>query len=42
MMARGLGGAFSRVQTGAIRNYILVFAVGVIVTLGYFALDWRW
>ena len=36
----GLGG--SRVQTGAIRNYILVFTVGVVVMLGYFALDWTW
>jgi NADH-quinone oxidoreductase subunit L len=32
----------SRVQTGVARNYILVFTFGVVLALGYFALDWKW
>jgi NADH-quinone oxidoreductase subunit L len=35
-----LGAEGARAQTGAIRNYILVFTLGVVALLGYFALDW--
>jgi len=39
----GLAGkGASRAQTGAVRNYILVFTLGVVLVLGYFALDWKW
>lgn len=37
-----LGQYGSRAQTGVTRNYILVFTVGVVLALGYFALDWKW
>jgi NADH-quinone oxidoreductase subunit L len=42
MLTAGLGKLGSYVQTGTIRNYILVFTLGVALILGYYALAWSW
>jgi NADH-quinone oxidoreductase subunit L len=39
-LALGLGAWVRRVQTGTVRNYILLFTVGVVLVLGLYALGW--
>ena len=39
-VTRGTGRLLGHFQTGTLRNYILVFAVGVVLILGYYALAW--
>jgi NADH-quinone oxidoreductase subunit L len=39
-LMRVLGRLGSRLQSGAIRNYVLVFTLGVVLILGYYALGW--
>ena len=37
-ISRGIAGAFSRLQTGYVRNYALAVFLGVVLVMGYFLL----
>jgi NADH-quinone oxidoreductase subunit L len=39
--ARLLGRLGGRLQSGLVRGYLLFFALGVVLALGYYALAWR-
>ena len=39
-LTEAIGRLGSRLQTGVIRNYILVFTIGAILIIGYYALAW--